>query len=288
VPLAPTRACAASACATFLLALVSAISPGCGGGDTFEDLEPPPPAPFSISATAFTSVDLVTLPLPGATICLVPDGECTTSGADGSYTIASYPTAEEVGVLITKPGYLGVFLPFPPLPSDLGPSLIEDILNDPGLSTVFSDGDARLTIEFLGGTYPPNGGGYIVFGVLDQAANEPLAGVSVTSSVAAGEGPIYIDPFGGPDPSLDATSSAGLGALLNLPAGDTELTFRKPGYTCSIEGGFILGWIGTVDGIAATTLAHVPPDSFTHIEVGCCPNENITSQGSVCSETPVQ
>jgi hypothetical protein len=225
----------------------------------------------------------VRFPLGGATACVFPSGEpCTTTAADGSFTLPAYPAAVEAGLLLTAPGHLGLLLPIPAFPSDAGAEFIDLILKIGTFATLLSDADAAFIIEGEGGRYPDPGAGFIEFDVLDIAAGTPLEGASVTPSVAGGVGPVYLDDFGFPDPALTATSSLGVGSILNVPPGDVELTVTRPGYACSIPGGIAVGWVGSVDGFVSSTLAPVVAGANTRVSITCCPDDRLVGDGRFC------
>jgi hypothetical protein len=265
-----------------VLLLLCALAASCGGGDSLSDFEPPPPPPFSVTGRALTIVDFLE-PLAGATACVFPAGEpCATSDAAGIFTIDAYPAAVEAGVLMTAPGHFGVLLPIIALPSDLGPEIVEPLIQSLFLPVLLRDADAQFLIEFQGGTYPTSTTGFIQFDVFDPTTGLPLEGATVSANVPVGTGPVYLDANSIPDPTLTATSIVGTGSLLNVPPGDVDLTITRPGYSCTTPTGFVLGWVGTPDGFIANTRAPVVVGANTRVFVSCCPNDRLIDGGRSC------
>lgn len=223
--------------------------------------QPPEPEPFmTVSGTVvdielgvgFTGTEEPTeeTPVEGMEICVFEhdDIPCVQTDADGKFEIAEVPN-EPVLVSFTKDGYPSYLRA---ASSGLGTILITRIMDD-----------ERTTenAEMLGGTYPDDATGGIVFGALTyntEGVESPYAfsmnevinwicldEVTVSLDPDSGVGPFYVDENEQYDTSLTETSEAGWGSIYNIEPGDYTLTYSHPQMDCGqpVEVRVVAGYI---------------------------------------------
>jgi hypothetical protein len=200
-------------------------------------------------------------PLDGMRICLYfpkkSPQPCTTSAADGHYTIAM-PQNSMVGLSYVLSGYTSEVLigltgseTTQPLDYAALPTATIDALAGAAGQKI----DATKAQLFVSVTAPSS----------TPAVGAGVPGVTMAIAPASGAGPFYASPSGLPDTGLTSTSAFGLAAFVNVEPGQSVVTLAPPSGGCapSTPGA---SWPGT--GPNTTTVVLVA-GYLTHVTLPC-------------------
>lgn len=161
----------------------------------------------------------------GFELCVLEDGKkgstCTTTAADGTYTI-DVPAQTETGLFGSKTGYQVGFIPL-------------WLASDQTIPPLGIKADAEAANEYAaaGVAYPPVGKGNIWV--------NGSAGAVLGDLTQAGTGPVYFGSNGQLDPSGQSmVGPTPVGGLLDVPPGTYDLDVTLIGKTCTVAYG--LGW----------------------------------------------
>ncbi|MEC8052473.1 MAG: carboxypeptidase regulatory-like domain-containing protein [Myxococcota bacterium] len=189
--------------------------------------------------------------LEGVEVCILNTSTCTTTDADGVYSIDGVPAESNISLSVTMPEYLGGVIPVMtgseaqtvPVVS-MGSELLSEL--QIGILDVPAVADA----------------GQIAFsisnGIFGDRINVP--GIQVALEPAAGDGPFYTTSSGLPDTELTETSSNGGGVFVNLPAGTYTLRYLNLPEGCTP----MLGW-----GPVEAPSFEIAPGRTTYVRIEC-------------------
>jgi hypothetical protein len=176
--------------------------------------------------------------------------QCAGTGPDGSYALDAVPGNAPIAIRYTVDDYVPLLWMFD---SSVG-GLSWDV-------ELVAKADLAAVATEAGTSQDPSKG-VVIFRATDGAGSG-LAGVTAKMSPATGEGPIYLDADELADASLTATSTAGLGLILNVDKGKIDTVFTAPGgKTCQT----VWSTPGSKPDSAHTV---VVVSSATYVEVRC-------------------
>lgn len=238
-----------------LKSLCCALLIGCGSSNNAPadlsmngDMAAPPSIPWTASV-----VDIQTRSaLSGVKVCVAPGNQvCAQTDTVGqatlmvpqnaqfmlSYTLAGYPpqyTEHSSTTNVNSSGYL------------LVSATVEGTLAS-AVSQQLDPSKANLVFSAVDINYAP------------------LAGVTFAATPTAGAGPYYFGSSSGlPDANATATNSNGLGFVLNVPAGDYDVTATLTGKSCA--GAPDKSWPGNT---AASAKSRAIAGAITTISIMC-------------------
>lgn len=162
--------------------------------------------------------------VPDVDVCVkeAASTPCVKSDKDGKFSIEG-PEKADFHVTMKKTGYLSYA-------SAYGNGQKDTTYN----TLLLTETLVGLMATALGTTVK-KGEGHIIFTA--SGASAGTAGVSFKMAKAAGEGPFYLGTSGMPDKKLTATTAAGQGTYMNLPAGDYVLSFSSATAKCALHHG---------------------------------------------------
>ncbi len=208
----------------------AAGSAGAAGADAGSDA-----GTTAVSGTIVALVDLTT-PVAGLQVCVYGDSSipCVQTDSSGAYTITGVPADQEILLEYTKATY------FPSLvtvktrtsPIDIGefPAPTEQEANV--FAAIVGITIDKTKAQVLATAVQPGSTG----GFIGQD------GVTVSLAPQSGTGPYFTNSSNLPDTSLTSTSTSGLGLFANVNPGDPEITFIRPGKSCTPHD---MAWPGT-------------------------------------------
>ncbi len=257
---AMTALTATAAAAALLLAAA-----GCGatptsrafasGGDdgAVSEVDPDaaPPSVDRVSVIGTVHDAVTTNTVAGATICVFEDpSRCTTSAADGTFTLDGVPSASS-GVVVDASGY--------------ATGLWAMTASAPRVALAIRPADhATAWARALGTTFDSTSTtGALAFSVVD-GAGDPFVGATVTTTPAGRIG-FFAGPGGGIDGTLTMTASPGGGWVYDLPSGTVGVGVTAPGKTCTRLS--VFGWAPTAAG--ETLAAPVRAGEVSIVRVAC-------------------
>lgn len=174
-------------------------------------------------------------PLPGATVCVhaETDGPCATSDGDGRWTL-TLPAGTNGLVLSVEA-------------AEHVPMRIMYGLADPAHSQgFFVTSRAAMAALLAQGNLTWEEG---TTGIVQFSLSDGTAGVAVSLSPAAGQGPFYVDRTSGIQDTTATTASTTGGGFVGVPPGSYETVF-----TGSTACHPAFGWDGTAAGSVVTTV----------------------------------
>jgi hypothetical protein len=171
--------------------------------------------------------------IPGVQVCVNGHSEipCTSSAADGTFTLAGLPGGANLPITLVKDGYLSVLKPIQMGRTDntntqfpIFMTLASDSVPDAGFA--IDQQSKGLVNVFVLSTAPPADAGPdsgLMFSL--------VPGATLSISPTSGNGPEYIDNNNLLDPT--ATSTIGVSAMFyNVAAGNYTLTVNAPNFDC--------------------------------------------------------
>jgi hypothetical protein len=181
------------------------------------------------------------VPVAGAEVCVFesPQPFCAITDQNGVFTLKGLPDASGYVLSSTKSGYQSnLRLAFPW--QTLSPT------------TLYTDAQAEAIAAAVGGVYPDNTTGHILFGAgTSGSQGEAVMVEGFTASLAppSGLGPFYANAGNQIEPGLTASTSAGWGAFFNVAPGDYQVLFSHPTLSCGepvgarVVGGYVTSHI---------------------------------------------
>jgi hypothetical protein len=203
---------------------------GCGGSTTTEPSGTEPPtsvvAPKTVSISGFVQTSDGKA-LPDADVCLLDgDMRCTTSGADGAWTLSNVSADTQQIVTFEKAGLTPMVSPIQTREADVA------------LSQAMVP--AVRAMSFMG-TPADTNRGQLEFLATPTGAVPVDVSVTLTGLDGRAQEPVYVDRDGKPAANA-ATGSRG--GFVNLPTGDYLLTFSGASATCvATDSGFTSGYL---------------------------------------------
>jgi hypothetical protein len=173
-------------------------------------------------------------PIEGVKVCAMghPEIACTTTAADGTFTLSGLTPGAEVPLTFDKPGYASLIKPIQMGRTDeqstvpLLMSRTSDREPDLGFPIDLQTlGAVQFFVLSFAGAIP-DAGATNLFGL------SAVPGVKVSMSPASGKGPYYIDNNNGI--ALDAGSTVSFDALyFNVAPGDYTISVDDPNDNCA-------------------------------------------------------
>lgn len=181
-------------------------------------------------------------PLEGVEVCFdePADIDCLQTDADGEGS-ADLPINSDLKVRLTKTGY----------PEVLTHGNTEEVDLVGAQVGILSEEAADAALTLLGLTRDATKGHVLFVAATNVTLQSKVAGVTADLTATTGT-QFYATTAGLPDTGLDATTTAGAGAIVNIDPGDYEMTFTHDTATC-------------VDGYAWPTSSQ--PESGITVEV---------------------
>lgn len=167
------------------------------------------------------------IPIPGAQVCVYQNSAipCTTTAADGTFTLAGLPGGANLAVTVNKAGYVPTMLAISTARTDMDARSNPIFLNStsaptPGLDITMDWANTGQVIAFAIGPAPDGGNSY---------PGDP--GATVAMSPMSGSGPFYENAQGQYVPT--ATSFLDFFATyFNVAPGMYTLTYTDPRNDC--------------------------------------------------------
>jgi hypothetical protein len=173
-------------------------------------------------------------PLEGVAVCpQACPSACTTTDAQGAYSLPGVAADQEGVLLFTKSGYANVAV--------VGKSALADITYNINMPTEVI---AQVFSSAAGFTWPLAGNAIILAGTGETVTvdggttTQSLAGSTLELTPAAGKGPIYVNDQQFPDPAETQTSQWGWAGFGDLPPAEYTVKASAPGRTCTRSGGW--------------------------------------------------
>ena len=181
------------------------------------------------SGSSTTSIDGITIPFTvfnlrdgtpfaDADVCFLENPSCDQADAAGEGELVG-PTDTNLTFDVTGGGAFNTRYPV----------RFDDKGLDAFLPTLSST-DVSLLFLLLGYDAVPTEG--TVAMLVTDENGDPLPGAMVNIEPAVALPPVYLGDDGTPDDQLTATSMSGLGAFIEVPAGDYEVWITHPTYDC--------------------------------------------------------
>ena len=243
-------------CERIGIVIVSLLAFNCGSSangvsDAGVDVAATPDAaPVRVSGTVFESAGGA--PIAGVTVCIVdqPTIPCAVTDPSGSYTttLPALTSPLDIAFNVAAAGHLGVTELFHESLSGTG---------WPGQVSLLADASATTLLGQAGFTYPSAGTGFI-----QLCIGAGHVGVIPVVSPMSSTGPVFLDPTGTPDPTLEAVTSNGYVLVGNLTQGKVEITASQP---CDVHR-FGDSWLETKPG---TVTGLVVAGSITQMTMIC-------------------
>jgi hypothetical protein len=171
-------------------------------------------------------------PIAGARICVLdrPDIACTTSAADGTFSLAGVPADVPGAIRVDAEAHVSAIIPGV-IPAGLRPTPFIDMIPDATLEA----GAAPLGI-----TYPLGDTGLMTLYARELAGAHPyLAGATMDLETGTATGIFYPGPDESIDPTLTETSTAGWALAANVSVGTVTVRYGPPAMHCDTA---IWGW----------------------------------------------